>query len=507
MKKMDFMKFIMSIVWLLQVVAEGMSAVVIWRLDILPENLFIALCIFYVVMLCITLTLMVLRVHESRKAIGNIRRVIAVIMAIVMAGAGFILTSVASLLDDTMSSVTAPTVAGATVGVYVLAEDSAESISDAKEYNFAVTDSFDADNLQKMVDEIQSEISSVITTVNYESVFDMVDALYSGEVDAMILNESYVDIFEDVEGYEYFEDETKLIFEYTFRTQVAESNNVGEEAVVEDPVDVTVDPFIIYLSGSDTRSDVLKTSRSDVNIIAAVNPSTREILLVNTPRDYYVPISLSPSGTRDKLTHCGIYGIQCSIDTLSALYDETINYYAQINFTGMETLVDAIGGITVVSDTEFTTLHGNYHIEKGSNNLNGDQAVGFARERYALAGGDNDRGKNQMKILTAIIEKMSVSTLASKYADILKSIEGMFVTDMSSDELSNLVKMQISDSRSWNVHSFAVTGTGASEYTYSMPNRKAYVMYPNDADVQYAADLIDRVMEGDILSEEDLVTK
>lgn len=208
-----------------------------------------------------------------------------------------------------------------------------------------------------------------------------------------------------------------------------------------------------------------------MNILAVVNPKTKQVLLINTPRDYYIDISVS-EGAKDKLTHCGVYGIDCSMDTLSNLYDEHVDYYAKINFSGFETLIDAIGGVTIESEKSFYTYKDNYYISEGTNQLNGAYALSYARERRAFADGDNARGRHQMQLIEAIIEKVSSgTTILTNYSDILASLEGMFTTNMSQEEIAALVRMQLSDGAGWNVKSFAVNGSGSKEHVYSMPGK------------------------------------
>ena len=385
-----------------------------------------------------------------------------------------------------------------TVSVYALADNPAESVADIKDGVFAITQNYDYEHTKTTLDKIRENLGQDVHTQNYDTVFDMVDALYAGNVDAMILNVAYVDVIRDQKGYEDFSDRTKTLYDHEVKTSVAQENT-------QDTRDITKDPFIIYISGSDTRNLKLATSRSDVNILAVVNPASKQVLLLNTPRDYYVETTVS-GGMRDKLTHCGIYGIDCSMGTLTNLYEENVDYYVQINFNGFETLIDAIGGITVEAEKSFRTSEGGYYISQGTNQLSGAVALSYVRERKSFADGDNARGRHQMQAIEAIIKKVSSgTTVLNNYSAILSSMEGMFSTNMSSSEISALVRMQLTDMASWNVKSFAVTGTGSSQETYSMPTKRSYVMIPDESQIDYARKLVDKVIDGGILSDGDLV--
>lgn len=256
---------------------------------------------------------------------------------------------------------------------------------------------------------------------------------------------------------------------------------------------------MIYLSGIDVAGSISTTSRSDVNIIAVVNPVTYQILLLSTPRDYYVPTTVS-GGVRDKLTHAGRYGVDCSMGTLDMLYDININYYFKVNFTGFTEVIDALGGITVHSDYDFVTTHGGDHITVGDNYLNGKEALGFARERYAFADGDRQRGRNQMAVITAVINKMASSAILNNYSGLMSGLEGSFETSLSAGDISSLVKLQLDKMPSWNVVSYSVNGPGDHQTTYSAPRFKAWVMQPNETYIQNAKVLINQVMSGEVIN-------
>ena len=515
MKKEKIWNILSIVIWIVLASAEILAGATLLQLNMLPTKYVVILLGILVLAALLIGLLMYPRQGKFQKP-SHVRQVIAYILSLVIIVGCGIVSHAASKVSKTLSTITVPSTISAIVDVYVPTDSQAQTIDDTKGYTFAVTEAYDWENTQKAITAVEAKLGSKINTVSYPNVFAMIEALYAGEADALFLNRAYLGILDEVEIYANFTDKARVIYEHAIEQTVepedttppqTEATEVtSPEATETTPVTTDgIAPFVIYLSGSDTRSNVLTAGTlSDVNILAVVNPQTKQVLLVNTPRDYYVS-NPSGGGAKDKLTHCGVYGVNCSVAVLEALYSESITYYAQINFTGFETLIDAIGGITVYSEVSFTTTHGGYPIQAGNNQLNGNQAVCFARERYSLAGGDNDRGRNQMKIITAVIQKLSAGTIISNYAQILDSLQGMFVTSMTQDDISELVKMQLSDMASWKILSYAVKGTGGSNVTYSMPGMNLYVMYPNQTSVDFAAQLIDRVMAGEILTSEDLI--
>ena len=499
------------VVFVFQLVLEAFAAFSIARADLLPAMYLILVIILFAALLLLNVFLLFLGMKKDPSAWRCVRRVFAVILAIVVGFCSVYISNIAANVTSAINTITTTTQTGseeveAVIGVYVMDDDPAEEITDAADYVFALTEGIDEENTETAVEEINSLCGTTITTTEYSLMTDSAEALYSGEAGAIILNELYADMLEDTEDYESFEDDTRLLYEIEIMAVAEEETDEEEETTESAAVsvdDITTTPFIIYISGSDTRSTTLKKSRSDVNILMVVNPTTKQILLVNTPRDYYVQNSAG-NWAYDKLTHCGIYGIDCSISTLENLYDVEVNYYIQMNFTGFETLIDDIGGITVYLDSGFTSR--GYTFTSGYNTLDGAQALVLARERYSFATGDNERGKNQMKIITAVIEKItsSGSTILSNYSSILSSLENMFVTSLESGDISALVKMQLSDMSSWDINSFAVTGTGGYNTTYSAGSMRLYVMYQNESDVAQATELMNKVLAGETITDEDL---
>ena len=265
---------------------------------------------------------------------------------------------------------------------------------------------------------------------------------------------------------------------------------------------ITKEPFVIYLSGVDTRGELTEKARSDVNILAVVNPTTKQILLVNTPRDYYLP--LARNGELDKLTHAGLYGIDESMKVLGNLYGVQADYYVRVNFAGLVKIVDALGGVDIESDANFScvpmeTPDGNgdytyqkYSFTKGINHVNGSQALAFARERKAFADGDNRRGQHQMTVIKAIVNKACSSAVLTKYQELLKAASDAFITNMPYADISSL-----GDMADWNITTYAVSGEGSTEYCYALGD-KAWVMIKDSSKVNTAKNMIQQVINGEV---------
>ena len=381
-------------------------------------------------------------------------------------------------------------------GVFVRTEDKAENLDDVKRYDLGYSLAYDRNNTRMSINVIENDLDRKLKLEEFRDIFEMVDMTLSGEKDGFILSTDYLDILADQEGYEDIADKIKCVHEctVTIETDVAEKEEV--------PFDITKDTFVVYLSGHDTTF-ATKRANSDVNILAVVNPATKQVLLINSPRDSYVEISVSPDGALDKLTHCGTYGVECSVDTLSELYDVDISYYAQLNFTGFMKLIDAVGGISVYSEKHIETFDG-YTFVKGMNELNGDQALRFVRERK-MYGGDRVRGRHQMEVIKGLIAKMSSGALLRNYDDVLDSMGKYFKWNLPQEDISALVKMQLGDMAEWNVQMYAITGTGDNKTSYSLPNLSTYVMIIDPATVDHAKTLIDMVYDGEIIEDEDLV--
>lgn len=382
--------------------------------------------------------------------------------------------------------------------VRVMNDNPATSMGDTKGYTFGYIADADTKNTQSILDEISKSFGT-IKSKGYDSMTALADALYDDEVDAILINQGYVDLLTEKDGYADFRDQTRVLYTYTTTHEV-------------DPIvpntSITKEPFVVYCSGIDARvDDISAKSRSDVNILAVVNPTTKQILLVNTPRDYYLP--LARNGEMDKLTHAGLYGIDESMKVLGNLYGVQADYYVRVNFAGLVKIVDALGGVDIESDANFTcvpmeTPNGNgdytyqkYSFTKGINHVNGSQALAFARERKAFADGDNRRGQHQMTVIKAIVNKACSSAVLTKYQELLKAASDAFITNMPYADISSLVQMQLGDMADWNITTYAVSGEGSTEYCYALGD-KAWVMIKDSSKVNTAKNMIQQVINGEV---------
>lgn len=260
------------------------------------------------------------------------------------------------------------------------------------------------------------------------------------------------------------------------------SAGISAEGPVAKSVDVTNEPFNIYITGIDQWEEEkgYDLERSDVNMIVTVNPVTKKVLLTSIPRDSYV--MLHTAQAMDKLTHSGVYGVDETLNTVQDWLGIDLNYYVKMNFTAVRDIINAMGGIRVYSPVEFDSSLRPYHYKKGWNDLGGRQALFFARERHAFEGQDSIRVENQQRVMKAIIKKMTSSTtLLTSYDDVMAAAGKNMSTNMASKDMTELVKMQITDLAEWDIESQKVTGEYGEDYVASLSQRQKYSVYYTDA--------------------------
>ena len=342
----------------------------------------------------------------------------------------------------------------------------------------------DKNNIDTLMSALKKDKKVDLKVDDVASYQEAYDNLKSSKSKAMVLSGSYASLLESVDS--NYASNLKTIYTYKIKKK---NNNSAKQ------VDSKV--FNIYISGIDTYGSISTVSRSDVNIIMTVNMNTHKILLTTTPRDAYVKIPDGGADQYDKLTHAGIYGVETSEKTLENLYGIKIDYYARINFTSFLKLIDQLGGVTVHNDQAFTSLHGKFDFPVGDIQMNSEQALGFVRERYSLDGGDNDRGKNQEKVISAIVNKLASLKSVSNFTSIVNNLQDSVQTNMSLDTINALANTQLDSGSKFTVTSQAVTGTGSTGQltSYAMPNSSLYMMKLDDSSVESASQAIKNLME------------
>lgn len=336
----------------------------------------------------------------------------------------------------------------------------------------------------------------VMNQSEYDSLSAMLEAFYNGEVDSIIINESSRSQILDMESYADFDNNTRVVYQTSYKVENTDKANAVS--------DITSKPFNVLISGSDTRGGFDENGRSDVIMVATINPKTSTILLTSVPRDFYVTTACDAAdgcmqGALDKITHTGIHGTNTTKRTVEQLLGVEINYTFKVGFDAVTELVDAVGGVDVTvapgyAVNSLTALSG-FSVHEGVNHLNGEQALAFARERYAYMEGDRQRTKNQQLVLMGIVDKITSPSIVQNYSSIMDAMSNTFSTTMSSSEISDLIKYQINNNPKWKMEQYMVDGTGDTLMCAELGDA-ASVMVPDQSTVKLAKDKINAVLAG-----------
>lgn len=475
-------------------IAAIVLVVGLWKLQMLPTTL-----VTLVGVLLALMTALVIVLTWSGR--GKVRMTLGVIVAIagiaVMCAGSFYVWKAVNTLNDISAGKTETV----QVGVYMRDDDTRTLDSTtAATFQFGILADVDRQATDTVVKKLNKELKAKLNCKEYASPAELADALLKGDMDAIIVNQALLQLLEEIPGYAEKLAKVREVFLYGVEVESESSENGGEGAQQPNYTPLK-DSFAVYISGIDTNGKPSVKSRSDVNIVAVVNPKTKQVLLVSTPRDYYVSIS-SPqkylNGKQDKLTHAGLGGPNASRETLSNLYGIDISYYFKVNFSGFQEIVNSLDGVAVNSEYAFSGgIYGKYYsFEKGINHLDGERALAFCRIRDAFASGDNQRGKNQMAVIKAVIDKAMSPKLLTNYAQILEAVAGSMEMTVPKDVIGDLVSQQLAEGGSWNVVSYSVTGTGAYDSSPAAGGEQLYVMYPNEDSVNRAKQLIQDVIDG-----------
>lgn len=475
--------------WLLfalEVLALSALVIYVGVLSFLP-TLYFAILLMGVVLLC-SVQFMALRLQKRPAGTSVISLVMSIVMLFSSISGISLLRFVYDNIDKTNQGAHVSTIV---LSIYVRKDSNYENFEDLKYGNLGVRTDLVSDTMDRALEQVRLEFQNRINVLEYDDYSQLLAALKEGDIDALLLEQAQVaNILE-------FFDNTFESWAHALDVDLSVQQNIDHNKV-----NVTKDPFVVYISGVDTRgnSPIGDTGLSDVNQIAVINPSTKKILLINTPRDTYVAL-MGDSTKMDKLTHAGLYGTNCSIRTLESLYDVDINYYVKMNFYSLVRIIDALGGITVQSEYTFSSDYSlsetMYTFYKGPNYLNGDRALAFARHRKGLPGGDMRRGVHQQQIIQAVLKKLTSATVISNFTGILTAITDNTKTNISSEEINSLIQMQLKDMASWDIQTYAMFGENIMGTLYAISTDAQFdVLSTPEDQVAQIKTMIKEVMRG-----------
>ena len=393
--------------------------------------------------------------------------------------------------DETLDEVTTIIVHTDVVSVIVLYDDVAESLEDARYYEFGIVQEIDRENTNRTIQELNYLLGANLRTAEFEHFVELADALLEGDVGAVIVNDAMFRIVADIEGYEWMHGGIRVLemVEHEVEVEVIEGAE-GEMEVVPpiEPPDELPNSFAMLITGIDTYGSVAARARSDVNIIMVVNTDSKEILLLSTPRDAFVTFDKS-GDVGDKLAHAGIYGVEQSVSALERVYGIQIDYFFRLNFTGFMEIIDALGGVEVYSHYHFTVYPvRTYYV--GWNHLSGIEALAFARERVSFAAGDHQRAAHQMEVIRALIAQAASPALLLNFNSVMSAVSGSFETNMPRSQMNDIVRMQLGDMSGWTITTFTTGGTSSMGSTFSMPGHMLYIIHLHEESILEARRLI-----------------
>ena len=460
------------------------------QLNVLPTKLLFLITIVFVLLDAIFVLLLVFATK------GAVSKIICIIFALAIslgsALGGYYMSKTGNLL----SSITQVTKnAKNTVSVVVKESSDMKKKEDLAGHSVGTLRNIGTTGSKKALKELNNS-GIVMNQTKYDSMSAMLEAFYNGEVDSIIINESSRSQITDMENYADFDNNTRVVYQTSYTIENTDKANAVSN--------ITTTPFNVLISGSDTRGGFDENGRSDVIMVATVNPKTSTILLTSIPRDYYVTTACDAGdgcqeGALDKITHTGIHGTNTTKRTVEKLLGIEINYTFKVGFDTVTDIVNALGGVDVTvepgyANDNFLQLPG-FSVHEGVNHLNGEQALAYARERYAYQEGDRQRTKNQQQVLMGIVDKVTSPSVITNYASIMDSFANTFSTTMSSDEISSLIKYQLNNNPKWKMEQYMVDGTGDTLMCAELGNA-AYVMVPDQSTVNTAKDKINAVLAG-----------
>ena len=471
---------------ILLVVASFYLVYQLIKINVLPTKLLFLITIIFVLLDAIFALLLC---YYTRAIVSKI--ICVVITLVLIFGScmgGYYISKTGSLLTN-ITNVTKH--AKNTVSVVVKQSSGIKNKSQLNGLSVGTLRTIGTQGTSKALKELSKD-GIVMNQSEYDSLSSMLEAFYNGEVDSIIINESSRSQILDMESYADFDNNTRVVYQTSYKVENTDKANAV--------TDITSKPFNVLISGSDTRGGFDENGRSDVIMVATINPKTSTILLTSVPRDYYVTTACDAAdgcmqGALDKITHTGIHGTNTTKRTVEQLLGIEINYTFKVGFDTVTDLVDALGGVDVYVEPGYAVTTSTFSVHEGVNHLDGQHALAYARERYSYTEGDRQRTKNQQQVLMGIVNEATKPSVITKYASIMDAMANTFSTTMSNEEISDLIKYQINNNPKWKMEQYMVDGTGDTLMCAELGDA-ASVMVPNQSTVKMAKDKINAVLAG-----------
>lgn len=456
------------------------------KINVLPTKLLFLITIIFVLLDTIFTLLLC---YYTRAIVSKI--ICVVITLVLIFGScmgGYYISKTGSLLTN-ITNVTKH--AKNTVSVVVKQSSDIKNKSQLNGLSVGTLRTIGTQGSSKALKELSKD-GIVMNQSEYDSLSAMLEAFYNGEVDSIIINESSRSQILDMESYADFDNNTRVVYQTSYKVENTDKANAVS--------DITSKPFNVLISGSDTRGGFDENGRSDVIMVATINPKTSTILLTSVPRDFYVTTACDAAdgcmqGALDKITHTGIHGTNTTKRTVEQLLGIEINYTFKVGFDTVTDLVDALGGVDVYVEPGYAVSTSTFSVHEGTNHLDGEHALAYARERYSYTEGDRQRTKNQQQVLMGIVNEATKPSVITKYASIMDAMANTFSTTMSNEEISDLIKYQINNNPKWKMEQYMVDGTGDTLMCAELGDA-ASVMVPDQSTVKMAKDKINAVLAG-----------
>lgn len=467
------------------------------KLNLLPAKL-IVLVSLVMVILCLII-LLILHFKAKKFLPRILAGFVALCMCVGLAYGNYFIYKT----DNTFDVVTSLADSKATTtSIVVLKSSSIKKEKDLKGKKIGTILDMDKKPTKRMLDDLNKD-NIKYTTKDYSNLDELMEAFYSGEVDAICLNEKYRDILHETQAYFTFQTDTRIVHQNVHYTKVEKNDNPSN------PVnDISKDAFTILVSGNDSYGTLQDSNtRSDANLLLTVNPKTGTILMTSIPRDYYVelicpdddPELACPEGSYDKLTHSGLMGIKSTEETIEKALGIKINYNVRINFSSVVNLVDALDGIDLDikkgEEVDIFYVNSQPGLSVGKHHVDGETALAFARERHAYADGDNQRVRNQQKVFKAIFNRIVSPKMITNYGKFMDALAVAFDTNLSGDEISKFVKYELNNMPNWKIESYAIVAEPDYQFCYQSQSY-ASVVQQNDIMNEVARKKIKAVLNG-----------